>query len=201
MNSLVHVKRLSPAHRLKLKAHFLALPGEDLRLRFGAPLPPEAIEEYVDSIDFDRDAVFGVFDDDLNIAGVAHLARDPDVAELGLSVSASHRGRGIGSALFRRAHEHTRNQFIRALLMHCLAENDVMMHIARKSGMQIVTHPGEAQAVIALPPATPSSITGELLEERVALFDFGLKSQVLAARALFALRSADANPDSSTEKN
>jgi RimJ/RimL family protein N-acetyltransferase len=185
-NSFVHVKRLLAADRTKLKAHFLALPREDIRLRFGAVLPPEAIEQYVDNIDFDRDAVFGVFDDDLSIAGVAHLARNPGVAELGISVIASHRGKGIGSALFRRAHEHTRNQFIRALLMHCLAENEAMMHIARKSGMQIVTHPGEAQAVIALPPATASSITGELLEERVALFDFGLKSQVLAARNLFA---------------
>lgn len=184
MNLLVHVHRLAADSRPKLEAHFLSLSSGDLRLRFGASVSPTAIQEYVAHIDFDRDAVFGVYDDELALVGVAHLARNSEAAELGLSILPGFRGKGIGSALFRRAHEHSRNHLIGALFMHCLAENETMMHIARKSGMKIVTHPGEAQAFLDLPPGSPSTIAQELIEDQAALFDFALKSQVLAARGI-----------------
>lgn len=182
MTLLVHVRRLEVESRPKLEAHFLSLSSEDQHLRFGTSLSKDAIADYVARIDFVRDAVFGVYDDELAIAGVAHLARNPDAAELGLSVAPGFRGKGIGSALFRRAHEHARNHLIHALFMHCLAENETMMHIARKAGMKIVIHPGEAQAFLDLPPWSPSTIARELIEDQAALCDFALKSQVLAAR-------------------
>jgi GNAT superfamily N-acetyltransferase len=184
MNSLIHVQKLSADLRPKLEAHFLSLSADDLRLRFGTALSPDATGEYVAAIDFDRDAVFGVYDDELAIVGVAHVVRDPEAAEIGLSVSPGFRGKGIGSALFRRAHEHARNHLIRTLFMHCLAENETMMHIARKSGMRIVTQPGEAQAFLDLPPRSPSTIAQELIEDQAALFDFAFKSQVLATRGI-----------------
>ncbi|MGH8729899.1 MAG: GNAT family N-acetyltransferase [Burkholderiales bacterium] len=184
MTLLIHARRLSDESRPKLEAHFLSLSSDDLHLRFGTSLSKAAIADYVARIDFDRDAVFAVHDDELAIVGVAHLARNPDAAELGLSVAPGFRGKGIGSALFRRAHEHARNHLIRALFMHCLAENETMMRIARKAGMKIVIHPGEAQAFLDLPPWSPATIAQELIEDQAALCDFALKSQVLASRGV-----------------
>src|ERR1043166_6242219 len=77
----------------------MALPADDLRLRFGTMLAPAAIGAYVDRIDFERDAVFAVHDERLAIIGAAHVGFFEDAAELGVSVSPGHRGQGIGSSL------------------------------------------------------------------------------------------------------
>jgi hypothetical protein len=62
------------------------------------------------------------------------------------------------------------------------------MHLARKLGMRIVTEQGEAEAWLALPPADASSHFGEVFAQRVALFDYALKSQVASARRLLRLQ-------------
>src|SRR5205823_185272 len=98
----IAVQRLNARERPALIAHFLALPAEDRRLRFGCSLSSEAIVVYVDQIEFARDAVFVSRDDWLALIGVAHLAFGDDVAELGLSVLPGDRRHGVGSALFER---------------------------------------------------------------------------------------------------
>lgn len=174
----VAVQRLNDSARAALVAHFLALPTEDRRLRFGSSLSPEGIAAYVDEIDFDRDAVFVVHDDRLALIGVAHLAFGDDLAELGLSVLPAHRGHGVGGALFERASAHARNRFIPRLFMHCLKENAPIMRIARRFGMDIVTDIGDADAHLELPPASPASITGEFITDKFALYDYALKAHV-----------------------
>lgn len=169
------VRELSRAERPALERHFLALDGEDRRLRFGASLKDDALRAYVGRIDFERDALFGVFDDALAVIGAAHVARDRGQAELGVSVLPAHRGRGVGGALLARAHLRARNWGVRALFMHCLAENGAMMHIARKQGMDILAESGEADAWLKLSPADASSHFGEVFAQRVALFDYALK--------------------------
>jgi GNAT superfamily N-acetyltransferase len=177
-------RELPSLERAKFATHLRALDGEDRRLRFGMALPDPAIEQYVARIDFSRDTVFGVFDDALQLAGAAHLARADAHAELGVSVLPGFRGRGIGAALLARAHVHARNWGIGVLFMHCLTENGAMLHLARKQDMRIVAESGEADARLELPPATPSSIAQALFDERVGLFDYALKSQFDTARRL-----------------
>lgn len=185
--SAVHVHRLAEASsRPKLREHFLSLDANDVRLRFGAQLGPDAIAAYVDGIDFDTDAVFGVYDDELGLAAAAHVAFGPDGAELGVSVVPGFRSRGIGSALFARAIEHARNRFVTRMYMHCLSENAAMMHIARKSGMKICVDTGEADAFLKLAPADQASLSGELMDQQLALFDYALKAQAAALRRLTA---------------
>ncbi len=46
------VKQLSGRDRPKLKTHFLALPPEDIYLRFGLALSAAAITDYAEYIDF-----------------------------------------------------------------------------------------------------------------------------------------------------
>ena len=181
----VPVLQLTPAHQPAILKHFMALQDEDLRLRFGQRIKPEGIEKYVEGLDFMRDAVFGVFGDDLELAGVAHLAlaQDGGTGELGVSVLPAQRGKGVGKALFARAAGHCRNFRVGTLFMHCLAENGAMMHIARTTGMRIARDAGEADAYLSLPPGDSVSLADEMMQTPLALFDFALKSQLKAARA------------------
>lgn len=176
--------QLAPEHRPALLQHFLGLPPEDLRLRFGATVGPATLEAYVADMDFGRDAVFGVFGEDLLLAGVAHVARLTRAAEFGVSVLPGHRGRGVGKALFARAVTYARNTGVATFFMHCLAENQAMMHVARSSGMEVVLEQGEADAYLQLAPADPASRADALLQDRIALLDFAFKSQWLAARTV-----------------
>ena len=76
--SAIHVHRLTEAARPKLLEHFLRLDTEDIRLRFGSPLGSDAIAAYVQGINFDTDAVFGVYEDQLGLAAAAHVASGAD---------------------------------------------------------------------------------------------------------------------------
>jgi len=179
-------KTLNATDRAALATHLLALSSEDRRLRFGVAASDAVLRNYVARIDFDRDAVFAFFADDLSLGGAAHVAIADGVAELGVSVLAAYRRRGIGSALFQRASDFARNHFIRTLFMHCLTENAAMMHIARKSGMKIVAGGSEADAHLQLPPLDVGTIATEFFQERLALFDYNFKAHVLASRRLQA---------------
>ena len=183
----IPIRELSRAERAALDEHFLALGSDDRRLRFGAPLSDDAARQYVARIDFEHDVVFGVSDDELRFLGIAHIARGDGHAELGVSVLEGHRGVGIGGALLGRAHTRARNWGLKALFMHCLTENAAMMRLARRQKMAIVTEAGEADAWLELPPADAGSHFGEVFAERVALFDYALKSQLAATRRIAAL--------------
>ena len=67
----VHVRQLSRLERAPLERHFLALGSEDRRLRFGIGVNDFAVRTYVKRIDFESDAVFGVLDDELQLANRA----------------------------------------------------------------------------------------------------------------------------------
>jgi GNAT superfamily N-acetyltransferase len=192
----VPIRELARADRPALRQHFLSLESHDRRLRFGAAFSDHAVRAYVERCDFERDAVFGVFGEKLELVGVAHLARSDAHAELGISVLEGHRGRGIGGALLERAHIRGRNWGLKALFMHCLSENAVMMRLARRQGVEIMAQAGEADAWLTLPRADAASHFGEVFAQRVALFDYTLKAQVAAARRIAeALTSGAASPD------
>lgn len=176
------IQRLAATARQAYVAHLLALDAGDVRLRFGALLPAESIAAYVARIDFGVDSVFGVYGAAMELVGAVHLAFGRDHAELGVSVLAQGRRRGIGGALVARAAEHARNRATSRLYMHCLGENATMIRLARRAGMAVVVEAGDADAHVTLPPATPLSFTSEILADRIALYDYALKSHVEAWR-------------------
>jgi GNAT superfamily N-acetyltransferase len=176
------VQRLTESVRSAVMAHLLALPLNDRYLRFGASLPPGVIAAYVDGIDFDRDAVFGVQDDRLELVGVAHVAIEGDQAEVGLSVVPGRRGRGVGRALFERALAHARNRCVPRLFMQYLSGNTPMMRIARRFRMDIVAGGSHADARLELPPPNLRSIAGEFLIDTFGLCDRALKTLLIAWR-------------------
>lgn len=195
----VRVKELSERDRRRLLNHFLALDENDRLLRFGAVLPDELITRYVQMLDFSRDTVFGVYNDNLALVGVGHLAFAPKeampilsdatrkerIAEFGVSVSSSGRGMGVGSKLFERAAIHCRNEDVDTLYMHCLSSNQTMIHIAKKAGMEIHREYGESDAFLRLTPANPVTMLTEAVEEQIASFDYTVKANAKAAMKLW----------------
>ncbi|HRE14017.1 MAG TPA: GNAT family N-acetyltransferase [Usitatibacteraceae bacterium] len=184
--------RLRSTDRAALAAHFLALDAADRRLRFGASLSDDAVRRLEERIDFDRDELFAIADDELRLLAVVHVAFYPHKAELGLSVLPCARGRGLGNALFERAVTHLVNRGVREVFVHCLSENGAMMHLARKHGMRVVTEGGETDAHLELPQATPGTVFLEWLQERQADAVQQIRRQARAARGMMEILSGAA---------
>ncbi|MDQ3028233.1 MAG: GNAT family N-acetyltransferase [Pseudomonadota bacterium] len=178
--------RLTEHDRPALEAHFMALGGEDRRLRFGASIGDEGLRSYVARIDFERDGIFAVQDENLCLLAVVHIAVTQS-AELGLSVLHGLRGQGLGSSLFARAVMHLRNRGLREVFVHCIAENAAMMHLARKHGMRLVSAGSESDGRLALAPATAQSYIAEWLDDQQGRTIRALRENSLSAQRMFGL--------------
>jgi RimJ/RimL family protein N-acetyltransferase len=185
------VRELDDTHRAAALSHFLALEAEDRHLRFGSPTSDAIIERYVANLNFNRDALFGVFNDALDLVGIAHLAYVPSAndgtrsAEFGVSVLHDDRHRGLGAALLARAAVHARNTHIDTLFVHCLAKNKAMMHLAHKLGMRVEFAYGDADAYLILPPANAQSILHEASQEHMADLDYALKANLKQSKQIW----------------
>lgn len=179
---LVPIRSLGPSHRERIARHLLALDERDRFLRFGYAANDAQIRRYSESLDFDRDEIFGIYNRRLELLAMAHLAFSVDpkwrsCAEFGVSVAKPARGRGYGQRLFDRAAMHARNEGVDMLFIHALSENTAMLRIARKAGATIERDGSESQAHLRLPPADFDSRVTELVEEQVARTDYTLKVQ------------------------
>jgi RimJ/RimL family protein N-acetyltransferase len=177
---VVPIRSLGPAHRERIASHLLALDPHDRYLRFGYSANDEQIQRYADSLDFERDDIFGIYNRKLELIAMAHLAFSAEhdsCAEFGVSVLKKARGRGYGSRLFERAVVHARNEGVHMLFIHALSENTAMIKIARNAGAVLERAGSETEAYLRLPPATLDSRMSEMVEEQLALTDYRLKVQ------------------------
>ena len=179
--------RLTERDRPALEAHFIALGPEDRRLRFGASIGDDGLRDYTARIDFERDGLFAVQDEELRLLAVVHVAVTEASAELGLSVQHGLRGLGLGTALFARAVMHLRNRGVREVFVHCIAENAPMMHLARKHGMRLVSAGSESDGRLALEPATAQSFIAEWLDDQQGRTIRTLRENSLTTQRLFGL--------------
>jgi GNAT superfamily N-acetyltransferase len=204
----VFVKELSERDRHRILKHFLALKQNDRLLRFGTHLPDEMIAKYVEGLDFSRDTLFGVVSRNFRLVGVGHLAFAPSkeddditdkdrIAEFGVSVSESARGKGVGSKLFERGAIHCRNADVDTLYMHFLSSNHTMVHIAKKAGMEIFREYGESDAYLKVLPADAVSVLREAVQEQVAAIDYTIKANARAAAKWLGSRPGNKSGTSS----
>jgi RimJ/RimL family protein N-acetyltransferase len=181
--SWVPVRSLSERHRDRILTHLMALDAHDRYLRFGYTAGDEQLVRYVESLDFKRDELFGIFNRRLQVVGMAHLAYEPApqvegkpaMAEFGVSVLAKVRGRGFGARLFEHAVLHARNRGIQTLFIHALSENTAMLRIAQRAGATVEREGSEAAAWLKLPPENLASHVGEIVESSAAELDYRLK--------------------------
>lgn len=181
----VPIRSLAMRHRPRILAHLLALPDRDRYLRFGYAASDAQVSHYVDSIDFDRDEVFGIFNRRLELIAIAHLAGLPGrtEAEFGVSVLPTARGRGYGKRLFDHAVLHARNRGVRTLVIHALSENAAMLRIVRAAGAKWDRDGGESHARLRLPPDDFLSHLDQLVEQQAAEIDYRIKRQTHRADA------------------
>jgi RimJ/RimL family protein N-acetyltransferase len=181
--SWVPIRSLAARHRERITSHLLALQESDRYLRFGFPATDEQIRRYSDSLNFERDEVFGIFNRRLELIAMAHLAYLPvadapeaaATAEFGVSVAARARGRGYGARLFEHAVLHARNRGCDRLFIHALSENTAMLKIARNAGAKVERDGPESEAWLKLPPDSISSQVGGLFGQQAAEVDYHLK--------------------------
>ena len=63
--------------------------------------------------------------------------------------------------------------------MYCLAENRIMMHLARKAGLTLVVESGETDARLTLDRAMHGGALKDAMADQFALVDCMLKQQYL----------------------
>ena len=181
--SWVPIRSLGPRHRDRIVAHLLSLEDTDRYLRFGYPATDTQISRYVDTLDFDQDEVFGIFNRRLELIAMAHLAHPSapaegsrgTMAEFGVSVLRKARGRGFGARLFEHSVLHARNRGVQTLFIHALSENTAMLKIARNAGATVERDGSESDAWLRLPPDTFVSHVEEMMGEQAAEFDYQIK--------------------------
>lgn len=186
---IVPIRSLGPGHRERIAVHLLALGEHDRYLRFGYAASDEQIQRYAQSLDFDRDEIFGIYNRRLELISMAHLAFSTDpqsqsCAEFGVSVLQKARGRGYGSRLFERAVINARNEGVELMFIHALSENTAMLKIARNAGARLERVGSETDAYLRLPPATMDSRMSEIVDEQFAMTDYRLKVQARNFRDL-----------------
>lgn len=182
--SWVPVRSLTSRHRNRLREHLIVLGEADRYLRFGFAASDAQIHHYADTLDFDRDEVFGIFNRRLELIAMAHLAYaptpqiqgQPGMAEFGVSVIKSARGRGLGARLFDHAILHARNRQISRLFIYALSENTAMLKIARNAGAIIERTGTESEAWLTLPGDDLASQVGEMVESQAAEWDYQMKA-------------------------
>lgn len=180
---IVPIRSLGANHRGRIARHLMALDAHDRYLRFGFAANDEQIRRYADSLNFERDEIFGIYNRRLELIAMAHLAYsvDPDLsacAEFGVSVLRSARNHGYGARLFDRAAVHARNEGVSRMFIHALSENTAMLKIARNAGAIVQRDGAESEAHLVLPPATLDSRLTEILAEQLAQTDYRIKVQV-----------------------
>ncbi len=155
------IRRLFPHERSLFAAHLKRLSGDDRRFRFADAVVSDArIDAYVAGI-ADDDIVLGGFVAGA-VAGAVHVGLADGLAEIGVSVEAAHRGRGLGGALFTHAVRWARNRGAVRLYTLCQADNRAMAALARRQGMDIHHESGTAEAYLPLAPPDLVTVSDEV---------------------------------------
>jgi ribosomal protein S18 acetylase RimI-like enzyme len=191
--SWVPIRSLGPRHHERILAHLLALDERARYLRFGHQATDAQVARYVDTLDFEHDEVFGIFNRRLALIAMAHLAYRPAdasrgraaSAEFGVSVLPQARRRGFGRRLFEHATLHARNRGVVSIFIHALSENTAMLKIVRDAGATVQRDGPEAEAWLTLPPDSLASHLDEFLGERAAELDYRLKQHANQVENLF----------------
>ena len=177
---LVPIVPLTKEHLPQVLQHLTELSEHDRYLRFGYRATEAHIERYVSGLNFERDEIYGIFNSQLDIIAMAHLAlmqKDgcPASAEFGVSVSSHARGRGYGCRLFERAVIHARNEQVHQMYIHALSENAPMIRIAKKSGARLERDGSETEAYLSLPERDLDSRITEFVADQYAKTNYAIK--------------------------
>ena len=134
-----------------LRANFLKLSPEAVRLRFFAPIKELTHETAagLTQIDYDREMALVLADHDApgaaDLYAVARLSTDPDQekAEFAITVRDDVTGRGLGSLLMRRLIDYARARGIGEMFGQVLRENRRMLGLCGSLGFEETADPDD----------------------------------------------------------
>jgi GNAT superfamily N-acetyltransferase len=143
---------------------------------------------------------YGIFNPDRALIAVGQLAQSEEELEVGLSVLPTYRRKGLALALLYRSASYARARRLKALSIHCLANNMPMLSLARRIGMTVEISSGEADGHVTLRAATALDFWRQIADDQESLAksiaDSVVKSWQLAMKA--ALGSVTPTKDSGT---
>lgn len=166
------VYRLQPHEYPRYRKHLLALDEASRYNRFAFNISDEMINKLCDNFEANpKDhKLFVIEDNDLNVVGVGHIAREGEDVELAFSVLKEYQGQGLGSSLMKRCLEWCQNRSIEHGKMTCLATNTAIRKLASKHGVLVNDH-GEVLADIDIPDPNYVSVMNEVVDSNLARFD------------------------------
>ena len=182
-------KVINEADKENLLRHFLQdIVGEDRRLRFGHLLPDAGVEDYVEKTfkDFGCKNMWFIVDMpstytlNRKVIASCHVSYDSktNTAEMGCTVSKDFRGKKIGQELFNRGVTWARMLGAETIFMHCLSENKVIQHIAKKGGMTVVTlDPSEKESTIQVKQNRFEAGFKDYVMDTIAVYDMAIRQQ------------------------
>jgi ribosomal protein S18 acetylase RimI-like enzyme len=119
---------------------------------------------------------------------------------VGLSVLPTYRRKGLAQALLYHSASYARARGLKALSIHCLANNMPMLSLARRIGMTVEISSGEADGHLTLRAATALDFWRQISDDQESLAksiaDSVVKSWQLAVQT--ALGSVTPTKDSGT---
>ena len=164
-------------HFHDLASHFLALPANDRFLRFGWVMTDVDIVAYVENLLQSIGNVFVVVEPAPDISGVLHLEFTRYGLELGLSVSAWARGKGIGTLLLERAALVAGARGASTLFVRNLNFNAALRRLAQRVGMQVACAPSTRSTRLERLVAGNGQVGHGTGAGTITLADYSLRSQ------------------------
>ncbi|MBK7080092.1 MAG: GNAT family N-acetyltransferase [Betaproteobacteria bacterium] len=147
---------LTPQDRPAVVQHLLSLDADDRVLRFNTTAPDEKVVEYCGRWNHADDIVEGAWEGE-RLIGLIHLpvfrVGADLVGELGVSVAADRRKRGVATRLALRTLASSRRRGLDRIYINFLTRNRPMMCLARRFTDDIALDGDETVATIHLDAA------------------------------------------------
>lgn len=159
--------RLLNKNELGLYGEYLKKRNRDSLTRyFGTLVSDQVIDRLVSGMIEHEDLhdVLVAENEKLEIVGTIHIARmNEHQVELGIMVSEAYRGLGVANEMMEMALLYCRNRGLYDVYMHCMSNNEAIMHLVKKKGLHISNQTGEADAHVTLPYSSIFSLVWENL--------------------------------------
>jgi RimJ/RimL family protein N-acetyltransferase len=183
-------RKLTAFDKQMLIEHFLMdIKGEDRRLRFGYDAPDSSVEKYIEDSLYNFGSLNMWFVIDVStidryagrkIIATCHVSlnKETNTAEMGCTVSPGFRNQKVGQELFNRGITWARMAGAEHVFMHCLSENKVIQHIAKKGGMTVVTiDPTEKESTIQVKQNRFEAGFKDYIMDTIAVYDAAIRQQ------------------------
>jgi len=153
------IKRLTDNHKEAILSHYKELDEESRYNRFCSSTNDSALMNHVSKIDTVNHGFFGVFNEDLHIVGLGECVffsgknQEKSIeAEVAFSILSSYQGCGLGNRLLQRLIRFAKINEVTKMHMYCLRNNNKVIHLCKKYGLQVEVNPYESSAYLNILP-------------------------------------------------